>query len=154
MDKNKYMIVPGKWEIEYRYAAGPYATKFFKGLMEKKIYGVRCPSCRRVLMPPRRFCERCMVETNEWVEVSSEGVLENFIITYRKFYGLPDPPYVTGLIKLDDSDEAILHFVGGIDISTPSKALKILKPGIRVRAVWAEKRKGSITDIKYFKPIE
>jgi Predicted nucleic-acid-binding protein containing a Zn-ribbon len=66
-------VFPGKWEIEYEYAAGRVLTEFFKKLKEGKIVGSRCPSCKRVLMPPRAFCERCMVETSELVEVKDEG---------------------------------------------------------------------------------
>lgn len=145
--------IPGKWEIEYRYAAGPYISKFLEGLKEKKIYGVRCPSCRRVLIPPRMFCDRCHVELNEWVEVKDQGELEAFIVIYRKFYGLPDPPYALGSIKLEDASEPILHFIGEVDITNPLKIPEILKPGIKVKAVWREERKGSILDIMYFKPI-
>lgn len=47
----------------------------------------------------------------------------------------------------------MLHFIGGINLSTPEEALKILRPGIRVKAVWSENRVGNIMDIKYFAPI-
>jgi len=146
-------VFPGKWDIDFEYAAGKVLTEFFKKLKDKKIVGSRCPSCKRVLMPPRAFCERCLVETTDLVEVKDEGVLINFIIVYRKFYGLPDPPYAVGLVKLDGADEPMLHFIGGINLSTPEEALKILRPGIRVKAVWSENRVGNIMDIKYFAPI-
>lgn len=148
------LVFPGKWEIEYEYAAGKVLTEFFKALKEGKILGAKCPSCRRVLMPPRSFCERCMTETSELVEVSDEGELLNFIIVYRKFYGLPDPPYAVGLIRLDGADEPILHFVGGVDLSSPHRALKVLRPGMRVKAVWNDARSGSILDIKHFEPVK
>ena len=141
------LVFPGKWEIEYEYAAGRILSEFFKRLREGVIVGARCPSCRRVLMPPRQFCERCMVE------VKDEGELLNFIIVYRKFYGLPDPPYAVGLIKLDGADEPLLHFLGEVDVSSPHKALRVLKPGLRVKAVWRSERKGNILDIMYFKPV-
>jgi len=149
------LVFPGKWEIEYRYGAGKILTEFFKNLRKGKIVGVRCPSCRRVLMPPRPFCEKCMVETKELVEVSDEGELLNFIVVYRKFYGLPDPPYAIGLIKLKGADEPLIHFIGGIDLSSPDNVLKVLKPGVKVKAVWKDdaERRGTILDIKYFKPI-
>jgi uncharacterized OB-fold protein len=154
MEYKGYMIIPGKWEIEYRYAAGEYATKFLKGLMEGKIFGVKCPSCRRVIVPPRKFCERCMVEPSEWIEVEPHGELVNFIIVYRKFHGLPDPPYAIGLIKLDGADDSILHFIGEVDLSSPHRALRVLKPGLKLEAVWADERKGTILDIKYFRPLK
>ena len=147
------LVFPGKWEIQYEYAAGKVLSEFFRRLKEGVIVGARCPSCRRVLMPPRQFCERCMVEIEELVNVKDEGELLNFIIVYRKFYGLPDPPYAVGVIRLDGADEPILHFLGGVDVSSPHRALRVLKPGIRVKAVWREDRRGSILDIRYFKPV-
>ncbi len=147
------LVFPGRWEIEYEYAAGRVLSEFFKRLRDGVIVGARCPSCKRVLMPPRQFCERCMVEVRELVEVSDEGELLNFIIVYRKFYGLPDPPYAVGLVKLDGADEPMLHFIGGVDLSSPHKALKVLKPGVRVKAEWRDERRGNILDIRYFKPV-
>ncbi|MEM2031014.1 MAG: zinc ribbon domain-containing protein, partial [Archaeoglobaceae archaeon] len=73
------------WRIPFRHYAGVHATKFFEGLKNKKIFGVRCPKCKRVLVPPRAFCERCFVETDEWVEVKDEGVVETLSVTYMKF---------------------------------------------------------------------
>ncbi len=150
---DELLEIPGKWDIEYKYAAGPYLSKFLKGLKEKKIYGIKCPSCKRVLVPPRMFCDKCYIQLNDWVEVNDTGTLESFIVIYRKFYGLPDPPYALGLIKLDGASESLLHYVGGIDLSNPNKISEILKPGIKVKAVWNEERKGSILDIKYFTPL-
>lgn len=154
-EKSKeFMTIPGKWEIDYTYAAGAHATKFFRELKEnKRIFGVSCKSCRRVLMPPRPLCERCYISTGEWVEVSDTGVIETFGIVYWKFKGLPDPPYAVGVIKLGRADEGILHFIGGVDLSDPKKATDKIRVGSKVRAVWADERKGTILDIKYFEPI-
>jgi uncharacterized OB-fold protein len=150
---SKPFEIPGKWEIEYKYAAGPYISKFLEGLKEKKIFGIKCNSCKRVYVPPRMFCERCYVELNDWVEVKETGTLETFIVVYRKFYGLPDPPYALGLIKLDGASESFLHYLGEVDLSRPEKIPEILKQGQKVIAIWNEERKGSILDIKYFKPL-
>jgi len=154
MSEEEFIIVPGKWEISYRHSAGKIGTKFFTELRDhKRILGKRCPKCRRVLVPPRAFCERCCVATAEWVEVKDEGILTNFTVTYWQFVGLPKPPYVTALIKLDGADTGLLHFVGEVDLSDPKRIRDVLRIGMRVKAVWSEERKGTILDIKYFKPI-
>lgn len=150
-----FLTIPGKWEIDYTYAAGAHATKFFQEFREnKKIYGVRCKSCGRVLVPPRPLCERCYLATEEWVEVGDTGVIETFGIVYWKFKGLPDPPYAVGVIKLNRADESILHFIGGVDLTDPRKATEKIKIGSKVRAVWSDERKGSILDIRYFEPVQ
>jgi hypothetical protein len=143
-----------KWEIPYIHSAGKHATKFFEALKEKKILGVRCPRCNRVLVPPRAFCERCFVETSDWVEVKDEGVLTTISVCYMKFTGLPDPPYATGIVKLDGADTGMLCYLGDVDLSDWKKVHEIFKPGTRVKAVWKDKPEGKITDIMYFKPVE
>lgn len=152
--KEEFAIVPGKWEIPYRHSAGEVGTKFYEGLKQKKILGLRCPKCKRVIVPPRLFCDRCLVPMNEWVEVKDTGTIVTFTICYWKFTGLPEPPYCVAWIKLDGADEGILHFVGGVDLSDPKKALEKIRVGARVKAKWREKRTGSILDIEYFEPIE
>lgn len=141
------------WKIPFRHYAGIHATKFFEGLKNKKILGVKCPKCERVLVPPRAFCERCFVETNEWVEVKDEGVVVTLSVTYMKFTGLPDPPYAVGIVKLDGADTGILCYLGGIDLSDWKKVHEVFKPGTRVKAVWKDIPEGKITDILYFKVV-
>lgn len=149
---SKSFEVPGKWEIEYKYATGPYLGKFLEGLKEKKIYGIKCPSCKRIILPPRILCERCYVQLslNDIVEVKDTGIVQTFFVVYRQFFGLPPPPYAVGLIKLDGADEGIVHFLGGIDLSDPNKISEKNIIGSKVQAVWNEERKGNILDIKYF----
>ncbi|MCS7118159.1 MAG: Zn-ribbon domain-containing OB-fold protein [Thaumarchaeota archaeon] len=148
-----YLYIPAKWDVEFLHSAGEFTTRFLQNLKEKKIYGVRCPRCNRVLLPPRRVCDRCFVETTDWVEVSDVGTLQSFCVVYRKFWGLPDPPYAIGVFKLDGSDEALVHFIGGVDLTDPTKLEEVVKIGRKFRAVWAEERRGHILDIKYFEPM-
>ena len=55
-------------------------------------------------------------------------------------------PYGYGRIKLDGADSEFLHFLEESDIEK-------LKVGMRVEAVFEEKRTGSFRDIKYFKIV-
>jgi len=152
---SKSIEIPGKWEIEFKYATGPYIAKFLEGLKEKKILGIKCPSCKKVLIPPRILCEKCYVQLslNDIVEVKDTGSIQTFFVVYRQFYGLPPPPYAVALIKLDGADEGILHFLGEVDLSDPNMVSEKIKIDTKVKAVWNEERKGNILDIKYFKPI-
>ena len=104
------LTIDGRWDIPYRHTAGKAATRFFRELKEnKRIVGVRCPSCRRVLVPPRGFCERCFVPVDDWVEVEDKGTLTTFTIVYAQFTSLPPPPYCVGIIKLDGADLSLIH---------------------------------------------
>ncbi|MGI9610749.1 MAG: zinc ribbon domain-containing protein, partial [Acidimicrobiia bacterium] len=56
--------------FEYSYAIGKHASKFMAALRDDaKLFGISCPSCKDVLVPPRPVCGRCGVETDGWVEV-------------------------------------------------------------------------------------
>ncbi len=141
--------------LPYTWALGEVWTRFFEALKEKKILGSKCPQCGRVLVPARKFCSRCFVDASELVEVRDEGVLQTFTLVYYEFVNQPrKPPYGVGTIKLDGADTGFIHFIDGIDFSDPKKAAAQLVPGkTRLKAVWRDKREGTIFDIDYFKPI-
>ena len=129
------------------YEVGRIGTKFFAELRDKKIFGIRCPVCDLVYMPPRLSCKNCFTELNEWVEVSNTGTLLTYTIVYVPGENQPfEPPYAIGLIQLDGADTALMHVIGETD-------LEKLSIGMRLQAVFSEERDANIRDIKYFKPL-
>jgi hypothetical protein len=152
--EEEILIMPGAWNLPFRHTAGRFASRFFRELRDnQKIYGVRCPQCRRVLVPPRPLCERCFASPDEWVEVGHQGTLEAFTICYVPFLGLPQPPVAMIMVKLDGADTGLQHLLGGVDLSDPDKSRELVKIGMRVEAVWREQRRGEILDIQHFKPV-
>jgi uncharacterized protein len=141
-------------KLEYQHAYGPLYGRLFDELAtNRRIQGVRCPSCESVLVPPREYCDDCYVRTTAWVDVADTGVLKAFSIIHLEFKGqLKAPPYVYAEIVLDGASTKLIHVVGGIDID---KAQEILEPGMRVRAVWHEgEPSGTLADIEHFEPFE
>lgn len=134
------------WDIHYRHPAGETGSEFFRGLREKRVLGRRCPECRRVLVPPRGFCDRCFAATGEWVPVGPDGVLEAFTIVARKFMGMPDPPYVVAYARLRDADTALVNYLRGLDLSDIPAAAKRLAVGLPVRVAFTERPEGRMTD--------
>lgn len=123
--------------LSFNYAAGKAASRFLIALRdEKKIFGTRCPSCQRVLVPARSFCPRCFVDTRDWVEVGPNGTLGAFAATDNLAFAL---------IRLDGADTALVHRVN----VTNADELRI---GLRVAPVFAETRRGHILDLAYFQP--
>ena len=139
--------VPGKLEIPYRYFAGTFSSRWFRALRdEKKILGCRCPTCRKVFVPPRGNCERCLSKIEEWVELPGTGTVESFtVVRYAEPFQPHKPPLVLAAIKLDGADSSLIHLLGGV----PPDQVQV---GQRVKAVFAEERKGRITDISHFAP--
>lgn len=146
------IIESGEAMQPFHYAVGLHGSLFLQALKkEKKFLGIRCPKCNKVYVPPRRVCGPCFAEMNEFIEVGPEGAIGTFTILR---YAFIDPetgdqkpvPYGYGFIRLDGADTLFQHY---IDIDDASG----IKIGARVRPVFAEKRKGSIRDVLYFKLI-
>ena len=135
-------------KVPYRYSMGPVASRFFIEMRDhKKIFGIKCPKCSRVYVPPRSTCGRCFEELSEWVEVKEQGTVETFTRVHYSSPVQPIPaPFFYGIIKLDGADTGFPHFIG----DTRGKEPRI---GMRVQAVFREDRKGNMLDILYFKEI-
>ena len=150
MDPSDLVTIPAKWDFEYVYFAGEAASRFFREIMSSgRIFGTRCPSCERVLVPARSFCDACYVATNEWVEVGPGGTLEIFTIVATKFPGLPDPPFVIGYVTLDGADTAMANRVTGVNLDDPDRAALALMRHPRIKICFKDQREGRITDFHF-----
>jgi hypothetical protein len=145
------MIYESKINVPYSWWAGDTASKFFISLRdEQKIIATRCGNCKKIFVPPRKVCPTCFTENTEWVNVSDEGMLVSYSIARRQLKSIPldkKVPVIWGLIKLDGADTAMLHYLGDVN---PSE----LTIGMRVKAVFAQTRTGSIRDISHFRPVK
>lgn len=147
-------IIEAEAKIQYEVALGSTWYRFFEGLKDEKIFGTRCPKCRRVLVPARTFCPRCFVDTEEWVEVSQVGELVAWALTDFEFFDMPTKaPFLSAFIHLEGANSNFLHLLGGFDLKNIDTVRKTVQNGMRVKAVWRENKTGSILDIKYFEPI-
>lgn len=141
-------------DMPYDYHAGFYYSRFLKELRDnKRIYGVKCPRCGKVYVPPRIVCRDCFVTMEEFVEVGNEGTLLAFTVTNFPYTdttrGEPKKiPYTAAYIKLDGSDSNIVHCLDETDE-------KKIKAGMRVRVVFSDTRTGDyFHDIDHFEIIQ
>lgn len=135
------------WDLSYRHALGVTVGGFLAGLKEKKLLGRRCPSCSRVLFPARSFCDRCHVDTVDWVEVGHHGELQMFTIVYEPFPGmLVEPPYVLAYALLEGADTAVVGYVKGLDLTDVGTAARSLSTGTPVDVRFAAEPEGRVTD--------
>jgi hypothetical protein len=134
-------------QVPFRYSAGPVASKFLLALKdEKKIYGIWCPACNKVYVPPRATCGQCQAELKDWVPLAGAGKVESFtVVHYAETTQPAPPPYIIAVIKLEGADTGFTHLLGEVD----EKKLKI---GLKVEPVFARERRGHILDIRYFRP--
>jgi uncharacterized OB-fold protein len=154
LNKKGHAILETEASLRYESATGPTWWRYFEEFKKERIFGTRCPACKRVLVPARSFCADCFVAMDEWVQVSNEGQVLGWSLTNYHYFGMPtDPPFISAEIRLDGSDSNFYHLVGGFDLTDLELVRRTMKIGTRVRAVWKKEKTGSILDIDYFEPI-
>ncbi|HUP99712.1 MAG TPA: OB-fold domain-containing protein [Aeromicrobium sp.] len=134
--------------LDYRYAASPEESAFFRGLAEGRILGQRCPACQKVYVPPRPACPVDGVPTAEEVELGQTGTVTTFCIVNVPFLGQKiEPPYVSAYILLDGADIALQHLI----LELPADEVRM---GMRVKAVWRPEAEWGTTieNISHFAP--
>jgi hypothetical protein len=141
-------VYHGKIYIPNTYTAGAVGSHFLIELRDnKKIMGTKCPACDLVYVPARSVCKYCFARLDQWVEVSDIGTLQTYTVAGQRNGVQPvDPPIIYGIIQLDGASTGLVHMLSEVEFEK-------LAIGMRVKAVFAEKRVGSILDIKYFKPL-
>ena len=131
------MIREESVRIPFRYAPGQAAEQFLTALRDEgRILGCRCPSCRRVLVPPKSFCPRCGDATADFQEVGPGGRLLSWTdVPSRGAFGL---------VLLDGAHTPMLHRLLGTSGGWSMDS--------RVQVRFAQERSGSILDIQGFEP--
>ena len=134
-------------KLPVKIGVGATSSKFLIELRDnKRIMGIKCPTCNKVYMPPRSACPVCLSKMEDWVELSGEGALVTYtVVYYREEYQPVEPPIIFGIIQLDGADTGLCHLISEIDPEN-------VKTGMRVEPVFKEEREGSVLDIKYFRP--
>jgi hypothetical protein len=140
--------IPGELSVSFRYTPGVGNTAFFEALRDRGVFlGSRCEDCGVTYVPARIFCERCLAELEASVECGPEGELRSWTVVRVDVDEHPlDRPVTYGLIRLDGADTVLLHRLVDLD-GDPAI-------GMRVRAVLAPDREGSILDVEGFAPSD
>ncbi len=136
---------------KYAWSAGEAMSRFLAELQDGRLIARTCRSCKRILFPPRMFCEECFLPTDRWTYIQDTGTIETFSVSYLDTDAkrIPDPILV-GVISLDGASPkmGMMHYFGEMTKDE-------IRIGMRVKAVWKpwEERRGSVLDIKYFAPL-
>ncbi|MGW6867449.1 Zn-ribbon domain-containing OB-fold protein [Streptomyces sp. NPDC054904] len=121
--------------LDYTYSPGRAQTAYIGGLSERRTVGERCPSCRKVYVPPRGACPTCGVATTDRVEVGPAGTVTTYCIVNIKAAHTAnldiEVPYVYAHIALDGADLALHGRIGGIPYDR-------VRMGLRVEPVWTD----------------
>ncbi|WP_328939465.1 OB-fold domain-containing protein [Streptomyces tauricus] len=124
------IVAPAR--LDYTYSPGRAQTAYIQALAERRVVGERCPSCRKVYVPPRGACPTCGVATAERVEVGPRGTVTTYCIVNIKAKNLDiQVPYVYAHIALDGADLALHGRIAGIPYDQ-------VRMGLRVEPVWSD----------------
>lgn len=150
-DYSKLLTVTLTSPMPYEWSIGRYGSRFFEEIRKhQRFIGIRCPSCRKVYVPPRRLCGPCFTELDELVPLPNAGTIMAFSIVNYPFID-PDTgeqrpiPYTYGYIKIEGSDTIFSHIINETDVNR-------IKVGMNVEAVFKrpEEMEGNIKDIIHF----
>jgi uncharacterized protein len=131
-------------EYPFRRSCGPVLSRFFSGLRDGVLIGIRSATSG-VLVPPAEYDPQTAAALDDFVEVGPGGV-----VTAWAWVSQPRPkqplqrPFAYALIKLDGADSGFFHAVdvGGDEAK--------MSAGMRVAPRWSVERKGDIHDIEAF----
>ncbi len=140
------LSAPHVLEYAYKRSLGKVLSRFFTGLRDRRIEGVRTRS-GRVLVPPSEYDPDTGESTlDDFVEVGPAGVVRSWawVGAPRKSHPLAHP-FAFALIELDGADTALMHVVDSGDESA-------MKTGMRVIPRWSDETVGRIQDISAFIP--
>jgi 3-keto-5-aminohexanoate cleavage enzyme len=149
-DRKDCFMVDGKLALPYSYFAGRVGSTFITTIRDqKKIMGVKCNTCKRVFVPPRQTCERCLEDIREnWVDLKNTGEVTNFtVVRYEDKHMPRKAPFILALVKLDGADTPMAHILEGV---SPDK----VELGMKVEAVFAKQTTNTILDIDHFEPVK
>ena len=129
----------------YKRSLGPVLGRFFTGLRDKQLHGVRRAD-GKVFVPPREYDPETGDAMEEMVAVADAGVVVSWAWVKEPRPSQPlAKPFAYALIRLDDADTPLLHAV-----DAGSEAA--MSTGMRVKARWIDEPAGAITDIACFEP--
>ncbi len=151
IQQRKVLSTAWRARAEYGWDAGIAISRYLAELKNGRLVARKCNVCRRVMVPPRMFCEWCFRPTDEWVVLENTGRVNTYSICYVAWDATRiETPQIPAVIEIDGASPGmgILHLLG----ETKPDDVHI---GMRVEAVWrpAAERQGAITDILYFKPL-
>lgn len=152
--EGKVLSLPWKTDLKYAWDDGVAIGRYLAELKEGRIIARKCNKCRRIMLPPRMFCERCWRPSDEWVYVKDTGRVNTFSVCYVNWDASRlkkgEKPHLPAVIEIDGASPGmgILHLLGEVEVDD-------ISIGMKVKAVWKkpEEREGAITDIMYFKPV-
>jgi uncharacterized OB-fold protein len=137
--------------LRYRFAAGRFATPFFRALRGEGRVLATVDSAGNALLPPRPVSGLVNAPTTGWVEVGPTATLSGYTVVHVPFI---DPmtgerrpvPYGFGLVRFDGASTNVYHLIDETDRTR-------LRVGLALEPVFKPvgERQGNLADIRFFR---
>ncbi len=130
----------------YTRSVGPALSRWFTGLRDGKLVGVRTED-GRVMVPPTEYDPVTAAALDEFVEVGPGGVVEAWTWVAEPVEGKHHlgKPFAFALVRPDGADVPMMHVV---DVAS-ADAMSV---GMRVAPRWKAERVGYMTDLEAWVP--
>jgi len=104
----------------------PYVYKYYEYLRKGKIMGLKCNSCSSYVFPPVATCYKCGSRDLTWTEMSGEGKLLAFGVSYAFSSRYAElVPSIVGIVKLKEG-RVTPALITGLDVQKPMEAFERL----------------------------
>ena len=145
MATSDVLRAPHVMEYTYTRSVGPVIERFFAGLGERRIQGIK-GSDGKVIVPPTEYDPYTGETLTEFVDVADAGTVTTWAWVTDPRPGQPlQSPFARALNELDGADTAMLH---AVDAGDESK----MSTGMRVKARWAADPVADLAAIECFEP--
>jgi len=139
----EFMVIDRASFAFYSHSYG-LVSPFFRGLLEGKIKGTKCPKCGTVYCPPRAHCWNpvCKVAETDWLDLPPTGTVHTF--TCQCLAAAPFEhmlPLSMGWVQIDGADTnlATLLHIRPRDLFIGMK--------VKMEFVPKEERRGDLMDM-------
>lgn len=139
----EFMVIDRASFALYSHSYG-LVSPFFRGLLEGKIKGTKCPECSTVYCPPRAHCwnPACRVAECDWLELPQTGIVHTF--TCQCLAAAPFEhmlPFSMGWVQIDGANTtlATLLHIKPRDLFIGMK--------VKMEFMPKEERKGDLMDM-------
>jgi uncharacterized OB-fold protein len=105
----------------------PTIESFYRFCAKRKLMGVICAGCKKVIVPPRSSCPHCGNNDMKWTELPTRGRLVTYTVIHVSPAQFQDlAPYAVGVVE----------FAGGARLPGMIRNVKFedLKIGMELRA--------------------
>lgn len=141
----EFMVIDRASFAFYSHSYG-LVSPFFRGLLEGKLLGTKCPKCGTVYCPPRAHCwnPACKVADcfDNWLELPLTGIIHTF--TVQCLAAAPFEhmlPFSMGWVQVDGADTTLATF-----LHIPPREIFIGKK-VKLEFMPKEERKGDLMDM-------